>query len=94
MFACPESRPTITKQAETNASIYAGMVPCAEGISKNDVSGIKRHQSAINQLGSPFIGLKYALIPFTLLSVQGAAGQTSSSQVIQTRHNFQDRLSP
>ncbi len=28
----------------------------AEGINKKEVTGIKRHQSAINQLGTPFIG--------------------------------------
>ncbi len=42
------------------------MVPCAEGISSNDVTGIKTHQIAINQLGSDFIGLKYALIQLTV----------------------------
>src|SRR5260221_12714186 len=35
------------------------MVPWAERMTKNEVTGINRHQSAINQSGMPFIRLKY-----------------------------------
>jgi hypothetical protein len=61
MFGCPESRPTITKKTETNAITYAGIVPCTEGIRRSDVSGMKTHQSGINQLGRPFIERNKAL---------------------------------
>jgi hypothetical protein len=45
----------MTKNAEANASIYAGTVPCTDGMSTNEFSGITVQKRAINQPGSPLI---------------------------------------
>jgi hypothetical protein len=88
MLDWPSSRLSITKKAETNASIYAGTVPCMDGMSTNEVSGITLHQSGINQRGKPLIGLKNALILFLaqareafskLETVQWAMGAADSA---------------
>jgi hypothetical protein len=49
-------------QADANASIYAGIVPWRNGMSRNEVNGITAHQSGMNQNGRPFIEFVTVLI--------------------------------